>query len=123
MSKAALIACSLAALFGPSSSAQDAPAAKAAGDATVTFTLAPESSTLHGEADAIRHHLLLGLTEEMNDRIEKLGIAQGHIDKAEVINRAVGLFNFAIDSARQGKRIWIVNADGELDTEIDGLLQ
>lgn len=40
--------------------------------------------------------------------------------KVDVFSRALALFNLAVESKRQGKRLAIVDADDHVDTEITG---
>jgi hypothetical protein len=67
-----------------------------------------------------RTMILISVSPEMNRRLGDLADHYGR-DKAEVINLAVGLLQFAHDAIGEGKRIGVALPDQELETEIKGL--
>ncbi len=70
-----------------------------------------------GEQD--RAWLLLGLSKEMNDRIEELALRTGDT-KADLINKAIGVYKAASDAFREGKRVGIAAEDQPLEDEWGG---
>lgn len=89
-------------------------------EAPVTLSVPePVHSAHEHEDEAGRTYLLLGLTKPMNDRLEELAL-RSRISKAEIINRAVGLYKAAADAIAEGKRVGIASEDQELDTEFVG---
>ena len=70
--------------------------------------------------DQGRLYLLLGLSEEMNARIEELALRTGDT-KADLLNKAVGLYKLVSDAFREGKRVVIVDDQQGQETEIVGL--
>ncbi len=67
-----------------------------------------------------RDWLLLGLSKEMNDRIEELASRTGDT-KADLINKAIGVYKAISDAVTEGKRVGIVGPDQPLEVEFDGL--
>jgi hypothetical protein len=63
--------------------------------------------------------LLLGLSEEMNHQIEELALRTGDT-KANLINKALGLYKAISDASRQGKHAGIATTDDDLETEFVG---
>ena len=88
---------------------------------TTTFGLSTNSRSVHDTFDGGRYHLVLGFSEDTMARIEKLALGLGHGDQGKVIDQALGLLNLAYDSAQEGKRLWIVDDQGQPDLEIEGL--
>ncbi len=85
----------------------------------VTLTVPTGSRTTADARNEGHYSLLLGLSEEMNSRIEDLAMRTGY-DKAEVINLAVALFKASLDAVEDGKRVGIVEDDREMQTEFLG---
>ena len=70
--------------------------------------------------DLERVYMLLGMSQAMNARVEELA-ARGGVSKAEIINRAVGLYKAVSDALLDGKRVGIVeDSEIELDSEFVG---
>jgi hypothetical protein len=65
--------------------------------------------------DTERSYMLLGLSRPMNARLEELA-ARGRVSKAEILNRAVGLYKALSDAILDGKRVGIVD-DPEIELE------
>jgi hypothetical protein len=86
----------------------------------VTLSVPEGSKTIADTLEQGRLHLILGLSPEVNDMIEKLARRYG-VDKADIFNRAIGLFNYLSDAAQEGKRVGIATDDQELDVEIEGI--
>ena len=78
----------------------------------------PESKkTVEDDLEGVRYRLILSLSPEMHERIEKLA-NRNHMDKGELINMAVGLLNLLSDAVAEGKKVGVADADSELETEI-----
>ena len=77
----------------------------------------------HGTArsfdDEGRDWLLLGLTPEANQRIEELAQRTGDT-KADLINKALGLYKAASDAHYNGLKVIILDEKQELETEFVG---
>jgi predicted DNA-binding protein len=63
--------------------------------------------------------MVLGVSGEMEERIEELAHRTGDT-KAEVLNKAIGLYKLASDAARSGKRVVIVDDERDEENEIVG---
>jgi hypothetical protein len=84
----------------------------------VTISLPSDARLSPDAADEPgRTLLLLSLSEEMNERIEQLA-RRADVSKAEILNRAVGLYKALADAVAEGKRVGILaDPDVELETE------
>ena len=86
----------------------------------VTLTVPEGAKTVHDTLDQDRYHLLLGLSPEMNGTLEELA-QRNRLNKAEVINMAVGILKFLSDAVGAGKKVGIAAPEQELETEITGI--
>jgi len=66
-----------------------------------------------------RHWLLIGLTPETDQQIEELALRTGD-SKANLLNKALGLYKAASDAFHAGKQIGIADGEQELETEFVG---
>ena len=67
------------------------------------------------------YSLLLTFSEELGARLDELVRRSGD-SRADVLNRAIGLYKAVSDAIREGKRVGFVDdPEIELDTEIVGL--
>jgi hypothetical protein len=89
-----------------------------ASETPVTLSVPPPHRFVHETEDEQgRLYLLIGLSPEMNLRIDKLAV-NANVSKSEIINRAIGLYKAATDAIAEGKRVGVVNDPNiELDTE------
>ena len=87
---------------------------------SVTLSVPLGAHTIHDTLERGKLHLVLGLSPELNDRIEKLALRL-RMNKADVLNLAVGVLKFLTDAVDEGKHVGIAAADQELETEITGL--
>lgn len=88
----------------------------------MTLTAPEGAKTIHDTSDQERYHLVFGVSPEMNQTLEELALRYGpEMDKAGVLNLAVGLLKAFATAVDEGKRIGIATDDQELDTEITGL--
>jgi len=63
--------------------------------------------------------LNISMPESANTRLEAL--AEGERNKSVVIEKALILYEFAHKAAKEGKKLAILTADGNKETEIIGL--
>ena len=77
----------------------------------------------HGVSDSFddegRHWLLLGLTPETDQQVEELALRTGD-SKADLINKALGLYKAASDAHYGGLKVVILDEEQELETEFVG---
>ena len=66
-----------------------------------------------------RHRVLLGLSDEMNDRIEDLICRTGY-DQGELYNMAIALFKICHDAVEEGRRVGVVDDDREMAMDLTG---
>ena len=88
--------------------------------APATLSVPEGAKTIHDTLSDGRYHLVLGVSPEMNEVLEKLALRYG-VEKADVLNRAVGLLNAFADAVDEGKRVGIATDEQELDIEITEL--
>ena len=87
---------------------------------SVTLSVPQGAKTIHDTLDQGKLHLILGLSPEMNERIEKLALRY-RTNKAEVLNLAVGVLNYLSEAVDEGKRVGVAGSDADLETELTGL--
>lgn len=63
----------------------------------------------------------LVISSELNELLEDLA-RYGHDTKSDVLRRAIGLFDIAIEARRNNKHLGILDQNNNLETEIVGLL-
>lgn len=69
--------------------------------------------------EPIRFSLIV--SPELNELLEDLARA-GQTTKTDVLRRAIGLFDIAIEARRNNKHLGILDQDNNLEAEIVGLL-
>jgi hypothetical protein len=87
---------------------------------SMTLGVREGAKTIHDTLENGRFHLVLGLSPEMNERIERLALRH-RMNKANVLNLAVGVLNFLTEAVDEGKHVGIATSGQELETEITGL--
>jgi hypothetical protein len=88
--------------------------------ASVTLGVPEGAKTIHDTLEKGRFHLILGLSPEMNETIERLALRH-RMNKADVLNLAVGVLKFLTEAVDEGKHVGIAAPGQELETEITGL--
>jgi predicted transcriptional regulator len=68
--------------------------------------------------DAVR--LSLAVSAELNERLERLADA-GHTTKADILRKAIALFDVVAEAKAEKKRFGILDQDRHLLTEIVGI--
>ncbi len=89
--------------------------------AASTLPPQPGSNSSRECFDDGRYHFDLGISEEMNRRMEELMIRLHQPDKAALINSAIAFVKLASDAAIEGKRVCVLDPNGEIEMEIEGL--
>ena len=64
--------------------------------------------------------VVLKFSAEMNTTLDGL-MQQTRLSKAQVLSMAVGLLDMAAQATRDGKRLAILDEQGEIETEFTGL--
>ena len=88
-------------------------------ESPMTLAVPPGACAIRDSHEKERHYLLLGLSEEMNSTLEDLAHRTDDT-KADILNKAVGLYKLASDATREGKRVVIVDDNQEQENEIVG---
>lgn len=70
--------------------------------------------------ERMKIRLSLDITPELNDLLNDLASKTGGT-KSDVLRKAIGLMEIAIDAKRQGKKFGIAEKDQPLATEIVGI--
>ena len=65
------------------------------------------------------HRIILDMSPEAFDFFEKM-IRETNSSKAEVIGKALGLYNLSLKARREGKIVGAAGDDQEIDTEFVG---
>jgi hypothetical protein len=86
----------------------------------VTLGVPEGAKTIHDTLDQGRLHLILGLSPQMNETIERLA-QRNRMNKADVLNLAVGVLKYLSEAVDEGKRVGVAGPDAELETELTGL--
>ena len=82
-----------------------------------TLSVPEGAKTIHDTLDQGRYHLRLGLSPELNNAIEELAM-RNRMNKADVINMAVGILKYLSDQRIEGKKVGVASPGQELETEI-----
>ena len=67
-----------------------------------------------------RHRVLLGLSDEMQARLQDLIRRTGY-DQGELFDMAIACFKMCLDAVEGGKRVGVVDDDREMSIEFTGL--
>ncbi len=89
---------------------------------TSVFVRAPRSaiSISDREPEPDRNWMLLGLSDEMRDRVEKLAMRNGD-SIPDLLNKAVGLYKVVTDALDEGKKVGIAGPEQPLELGFEGL--
>jgi hypothetical protein len=72
----------------------------------------------HRGVDAVKVAMRLELTPSLDQLLDDLGGALG-LTRPQVIARALGLLDLAVRAEREGERVALVTADGEITRRVD----
>lgn len=71
-----------------------------------------------GDKESVR--LSLSLSPELNERLEQLA-ASNHTTKAEILRKAIALYDVVVEAKTEKKRLGILDQDKRLMAEIIGI--